>query len=295
MKLPVFFLFLFSITLSFSQTLYLNKVATVSKRTYRYQKTTDNKKLKLDFYRPKKVQGILPLLIYVHGGGFSGGKRNDKNTVRFAKNMAARGYAVATISYRLTRKKLGFGCATKSEDKIIAFNEASKDISAAVHYLLNKSSKFRINTNKIVLIGSSAGAEAVLNLVYVYNDKTLPKAFKFAGVISMAGALTSVENITTETAIPTQLFHGTEDQLVPYDRAPHHYCKTTDAGYLQLYGSRAIADKLKKISASYYLYTIDEGDHSWASRPMFQCTNEIVDFLYYDVLHRKNRSIETTL
>jgi para-nitrobenzyl esterase len=295
MKLPVFFLFFFSITLSFSQTLYLNKVATVSKRTYRYQKTTDNKKLKLDFYRPKKVQGILPLLIYVHGGGFSGGKRNDKNTVRFAKNMAARGYAVATISYRLTRKKLGFGCATKSEDKIIAFNEASKDISAAVRYLLNKSSKFRINANKIVLIGSSAGAEAVLNLVYIYNDKTLPKAFKFAGVISMAGALTSVENITTETAIPTQLFHGTEDQLVPYDRAPHHYCKTTDAGYLQLYGSRAIADKLKKISASYYLYTIDEGNHSWASRPMFQCTNEIVDFLYYDVLHRKNRSIETTL
>jgi para-nitrobenzyl esterase len=294
MKLPVFFLFFFSITLSFSQTLYLNKVATVSKRTYRYQKTTDNKKLKLDFYRPKKVKGILPLLIYVHGGGFSGGKRNDKNTVRFAKNMAARGYAVAAISYRLTRKKLGFGCATKSEDKIIAFNEASKDISAAVRYLLNKSSKFRINANKIILIGSSAGAEAVLNLVYIYNEKTLPKAFKFAGVISMAGALTSVENITTETAIPTQLFHGTEDQLVPYDRAPHHYCKTTDAGYLQLYGSRAIADKLKKISASYYLYTIDEGDHSWASRPMFQCTNEIVDFLYYDVLHRKNRSIETT-
>ena len=295
MKLPVFFLFFFSVTLSFSQTLYLDKVATVSKRTYRYQKTTDHKKLKLDFYRPKKVKGILPLLIYVHGGGFSGGKRNDKNTVRFAKNMAARGYAVAAISYRLTRKKLGFGCATKSEDKIIAFNEASKDISAAVHYLLNKNSKFRINTNKIVLIGSSAGAEAVLNLVYVYNDKTLPTSFKFAGVISMAGALTSVENITTETAIPTQLFHGTEDQLVPYDRAPHHYCNTNDAGYLQLYGSKAIADKLKKISASYYLYTIDEGNHSWASRPMFQCTQEIVDFLYYDVLHRKNRSIETTL
>jgi para-nitrobenzyl esterase len=295
LKLCPCFLFFFSITLSFSQTLYLDKVSKVSKRTYRYNKTSYNKKMKLDFYRPTKVKGVLPLLIYVHGGGFSGGKRNDKNTVDFAKNMASRGYAVAAISYRLTMKNLGFGCATKAEDKVTAFNEASKDVSAAVSYLLEKSSKLRINTNKIVLIGTSAGAETILNLVYVYDDKTLPKDFKFAGLISMAGALTSLENMTTKTAIPTQLFHGTEDQLVPYDRAPHHYCKTTDAGYLQLYGSKAIADKLKKLSASYYLYTIDEGDHSWSSRPIFQCTEEILDFLYYDVLHRNHRIIETTL
>jgi para-nitrobenzyl esterase len=150
----------------------------------------------------------------MHVGGFSGGKRNNKNTVGFAKNRAARGYAIAAISYRLTRKKLGFSCATKSEDKIIAFNKASKNISAAVPYLLNKNSKFKINTHKIVLIGTNTVAEAILNLVYVYTDKTLPKSLKFAGVISMTGALTSLEKMTTKTAIPTQLFQGTKEQLV---------------------------------------------------------------------------------
>jgi para-nitrobenzyl esterase len=60
------------------------------------------------------------------------------------------------------------------------------------------------------LIGTNAVAEAVLNLVYVYTDKTLPKSLKFAGLISMAGALTSLENMITKTAIQTQLFHGTE-------------------------------------------------------------------------------------
>ena len=294
-KLCTCFLFFFSCILSFSQTLYLDKVSKVSKRTYRYQKTRGHKKLKLDFYKPKKVKGALPLLVYVHGGGFAGGKRNDKNTVYFAKNMASRGYAVAAISYRLTMKNLGFGCATKAADKVTAFNEASKDISAAVSYLLEKSQKLKINTNKIVLIGTSAGAEAILNLVYVYRDKILPKDFKFAGLISMAGAVSSLENITKETAIPTQLFHGTEDELVPYNSAPHHYCKTTDAGYLQLYGSRAIADKLKKLSASYYLYTIEKGDHSWSGKPMFQCTEEMLDFLYFDVLYRNHRMIEKTL
>lgn len=295
MKIFTSLLFFFILKIGFSQTLYLDKVTTVSKRTYKYHKTINKTKLKFDFYKPKKVKGKLPLLIYVHGGGFSGGKRNDKNTVTFARNMASRGYAVASISYRLTMKKLGFGCETKPEYKIKAFNSVSEDISIAVKYLLKKSGKFKLNTGKIILVGSSAGAEAVLNLAYVYNNTILPKGFKFAGLISMAGAVTSIENITKENAIPTQLFHGTDDKLVPYNNAPHHYCKKTDKGYLELYGSKAIANKLKKLEQSFYLYTINKGNHSWSGRPMHQCITEMLDFLYYDVLIKSKRMIETTI
>lgn len=294
MKIFTTVLFFFIIKVGFSQTIYLDKVAAVSKRTYKYHKTENNTKLKLDFYKPKKIKGKLPLLVFVHGGGFSGGKRNDKNSVSFALNMASRGYAVASISYRLTMKKLGFGCDTKFEDKIKAFNSASEDISIAVKYLLKKKRKFKLNTDKITLVGSSAGAEAILNLVYVYNNEILPNNFKFAGLISMAGAVTSLEKIKKENAIPTQLFHGTDDPLVPYNNAPHHYCKKTDKGYLELYGSKAIANKLKELEQSYNLYTINKGDHSWASKPIYQCTTEILNFLYYDVLRKSKRMIETT-
>jgi para-nitrobenzyl esterase len=162
----LFFIFC-SATLSFSQTLYLEKVSTVSIGTYRYLKTTDNKKMKLDFYRPKKVKGILPLLIYVHAGGFSGGKRNDKNTVRFAKNMATRAYAMAAISYRLTMKKRGFRCDTRSKDKVKAFNAASEDRSTALEYLLKK--KISLAPRKMILVSSSAGVEAVLNGAYGHH------------------------------------------------------------------------------------------------------------------------------
>jgi predicted esterase len=124
--------------------------------------------------------------------------------------------------------------------------------------------------------------------------KILPKDFKFAGIISMAGALSSLENINNKTAIPTQIFHGTANQLVPYNIAPHHYCDITDAGYLILYGAKAIAHKLKSISASFYLYTIDKGNHSWSGRPIYECTKEIIDFLYCDVLKEKKRQIEVT-
>lgn len=294
MKLCIPFLLIFIVNTGFSQTMYLDQFATVSKRTYIYQKTEDRSKLKLDFYKPKKVKGPLPLLLYVHGGSFSGGKRDEENIVNFAKNMATRGYAVASISYRLTMKKLGFGCNTKSEDKIKAFNAVSKDISAAVKYLLKRKRKFRIHPRKIILIGTSAGAEAVLNLVYVHRIKTLPKDFKFAGAISMAGAITSLDHITKENAIPTQFFHGTDDQLIPYNIAPHHYCKENSAGYLMLYGSKAIANKLKILGQSFYLYTINKGDHSWSGKPIYLCPKQILDFLYYDVLKNKKRQTEVT-
>jgi len=282
------------VKIGFSQSIYLDSITTVSKRTYTYKKVK-KERLRLDFYRPKKVEKETPVIIYVHGGGFSGGKRNEDYIKKFSFHMAERGYAVASISYQLIMKQLGFGCDTPSEEKINAFNTASEDISFAIKYLLEKKEKLNIDENKIILIGSSAGAEAVLNLAYIYKNNILPEKFKFAGLISMAGAVISAEKITEETAIPTQLFHGTDDQLVPYDISPHHYCKPENKGFLMLYGSKAIANRLNELDKPYYIYTIKNGDHSWSSRPMVDCTSDMLDFLYYDVLENKKRQIDITM
>lgn len=280
---------------NFSQEKYLEKGFKFSASTYTYQRIKKEKNLKLDFYKPKKTKGKVPLLIYVHGGGFSGGDKKDKISKDFAIEMAAHGYAVASISYRLTMKGIGFGCTTNAALKKETFNEVSKDISYAVKYLLKRNRKFKIDANTIVLVGSSAGAEAILNLAYVYDNTILDANFKFAGIIAMAGATVSVDKITKETAIPTQLFHGTEDKLVPYNIASHHYCDVNSVGYLNLFGSKAIADKLKSINKPFYLYSIKGGNHSWNSRPIYECKNEIIDFLYYDVLKKKNRQITTEI
>jgi len=275
-----------------AQKLYLIDSFKVKKRTFTYHKLKLEKNLKLDLYRPKKLKTIRPLIIYVHGGGFSGGKRNDEVSKAFSTEFAKLGYNVASISYRLTMKGIGFGCDTKSDLKIKAFNEASKDLSYAIQYLLKKQKRFKIDTNKIILVGSSAGAEAILHFAYVYNNTILNDDVKIAGLVSMAGALTTLKNINSKTAIPTQLFHGTKDELVPYNIAPHHYCNIADEGYLELFGSRAIADHLKKIDKSYYLYTVKNGDHSWNSRPIFEAKERILDFLYFDVLQNKQRKTE---
>lgn len=295
MKQIFVLLFLLLINPYYAQQKYRIKIAKPVKRSYTYQRLKKNKNLKLDFYKPKKIKGHKPLLVYVHGGGFSGGKRNDSYAVDFAKEITSYGYAVASISYRLTMKGIGFGCNTTSDLKIKAFNEVSKDISYAIKYIINRNRKFKIDTSKIILIGSSAGAEAVLNLAYVYDNKILDPNFKFAGIIGMAGAITTIDKITANNAIPTQLFHGEKDNLVPYNIAPHHYCKKENAGYLKLYGSKAIADRLKSLQKPYYLYTVSNGDHSWNSRPIYECKNEILDFLFFDVLQQQNRQTEIKL
>lgn len=294
MLIKILFIIVF-IPFGFAQTKYLDSGPDIIKTTHTYHVFDKKDSLNLDFYRPKGFKEKLPLLLYVHGGGFSGGQRDHPNTVAFANKIAERGYAVASISYRLIMKKLGFSCDTKTEDKINAFDTAAEDVSLAVKHILDNDSIYNIDTNKIIISGSSAGAETVLHLQYVLDNTILPTDFKFAGVIGFAGAIINRDNINTKTAIPTLLFHGTNDNLVPYNIAAHHYCNPGSEGYMMLYGSRAIADRLKGLGKSYYLFSINGGTHSWSGVPLSRCVTEVIDFMNNDVINGAKRQTERTV
>lgn len=262
--------------------------------THKYYTTEKKLKLDFDFYKSTLYKQDLPLIIYVHGGGFSGGSKDEDFIKNYCLEMARNRFAVASISYRLTMKKFGFGCDTDASLKINAFNSASEDISFVTNYFIKNNRKFGVNPDKIILVGSSAGAEAILNLAYVYKNKILPKDFKYAGLIAMAGAITTLDKITKDTAIPSQFFHGVQDELVPYDIAPHHYCKENSKGFLTLYGSKAIANKLKELNQSYHLQTIEDGDHSWNAKPMYLNLKEMLTFIDEQIIQRKVKQIEIT-
>jgi len=144
-----------------------------------------------------------------------------------------------------------------------------------------------IDPQKIILSGSSAGAEAVLNAAYqapyCYGLDSGPVSY--AGVISFAGAIPDTARIYKESAVPSLLFHGTCDNLVPYATAPHRHCKETDPGYLLFHGSYTIAEKLKKIGTPYWLYTYCNASHEIAGSPMGNNFNEIIDFCYSFILN----------
>ncbi len=223
--------------------------------------------LHLDFYSSKSTQnGSSPLLVLLHGGGFASGRRNGAHEVRFSKSMAEKGFAVASISYRLTRKGDPFNCQCHTEKKMHSFISATEDLSEAIQFLTNKKD-LAFDRETIVLVGSSAGAEAVLHSAYMGNDyrfSHVPK-FNIAGLISFAGAVSNASYMTKDNAVPTLMIHGKKDKLVPYATAPHHYCPEDQPGYLMLDGPKTIASNLQALDVSYILAYDNEGGHEWAN------------------------------
>ena len=299
-----FSLFTITFFLSFfvanSQERYLEEIVdTVDVGTYTYV-VKDGEQLNMDIYQPMyDAEFERPVIMYVHGGGFEGGARDEPNIQEFCKRMARRGYVVASVSYRLTRKgtDTGFGCDCPANAKMATYDKVVADLQDATYFLIEQREMLGIDPQKIILSGSDAGAEAVLNTAYTsptcYDLESGPVAY--AGVIAMAGAIPDLNRIYDESAIPSMFFHGTCDDLVPYGTAPHHYCKEDDVGFLVLNGSSAIAEKLQSLDTPYWLYTVCGGDHSVAVSPMIDYFEEIMQFCFDYAINGENNQIHTVV
>lgn len=241
----------------------------------------DGEDLVINLYKPENSGPESPLMIFMHGGGFSGGSPKNPQEVKFAKIAASKGYTVGLISYRLTRKGKSFGCDFEAEGKIATFKAAAEDFMDAVKFMITNSEKFRIDPEKIIAGGSSAGAEAVLNAVYnpdLMFENGKYSDIRISAVISLAGALVDVRYLNEKNAIPGIFFHGTDDNLVPYGTAPHHYCENTKPGYLILDGSKTIVERLDELHASYLFYTELGARHEISGMP-FDDLPQVFQFL----------------
>jgi len=217
--------------------------------------------LKLDVYLPPNhVAGVkYPLILWVHGGGFLIGDK--ESAAQFSSDMAKRGFVTAPIDYRLGwTKSESNTCDGDSTEAKEAFYRAQQDARAALRYLVANADKYSIDTNWIFIGGSSAGGVTSLNLPYYTQqvadaslgtaltsklgplnaDNTLTNTFKIKGVMSMWGAVGDLSMITRANAVPTILFHGTADSVVPFDIDNFYFCKS----YPMAYGTKPVYDLL---------------------------------------------------
>lgn len=252
-------------------------------KTYTYF-TNDSIRLDLDLFLPKNDNSkVTPLVIYVHGGGFSNGNRTAGH--KLANYLVNQNIACASISYTLYMKDKSFGCDGILSEKIKAIQIATSQLWLATDFLIQKSEEINIDTTKIFIAGSSAGAETVIHAPYWDRnemqlfDKKLSKTFKYAGVIAGAGAIMDLNLITDDNMIPMLFFHGSKDRLVPYGTASHHYCSPNSPGWLMLFGSHSISLHLHRLNESFEMITFRGGSHSYAGAYFFQNQQPVVDFI----------------
>lgn len=239
----------------------------IQKSTHEYA-VKDGTSLSLDVYQtPNSDNTLRPVLLWVHGGGFSGGKRDNDMEVKLMEAFAKQGYVGVSITYRLLRKgqATGFSCDCPRSGKINVFRESALDTWDALHFMHANRAQFQIDPQKIIVGGSSAGAEAILNAVYLrdwlFEGPSKYDEIEPAAIFSLAGAVVDARYIGAHNAVPGVFFHGTKDNLVPYATAPHHYCAPEKPGYIWLDGSATITEQLKANNSAYLLYTYVDARH----------------------------------
>lgn len=198
-------------------------------------KAVDSIALKLDIYNKVGHTGDAPLIIFVHGGSWSGGDKKDYKlyTIPFAQ----KGYITASVQYRLSG--------------VAKFPAQLLDVNDAIKFLKRNAAKYHIDASKIVLVGGSAGGHLVLLSAYsnANTTKTDEITAEVQGVVDIYGptditveglrdhksianlmglsydeATVAYEkaspiNYVSKNVPPTLIFHGTIDNLVPISQS----------------------------------------------------------------------------
>jgi acetyl esterase/lipase len=227
--------------------------------------TGGERKLHLDLYLPKGRTKSTPAVIFIHGGAWKSGKRSDMKF--YCVKFAEKGYVTATVTYRLTDEA--------------PFPAAVHDVKCAVRWLRVNAVKYKVDPERIVVSGNSAGGHLSMMIGYS-DDPLLEGSGGYNGVSSRVCAVVNFygpTDLTTDFAKkqgvvedfmggktfdespdvykqasplfhlnkddpPTLIFHGTIDGTVPVVQADK------------------LAEKLKKLGIDYVYERYDGWPHA---------------------------------
>ena len=262
--------------------------------TFHYA-THNGEELYMDRYTlGEATESARPCMIFAFGGGFVMGERDHEYYSVYFDRLAREGIVVVSIDYRLGLKgiKADGGLVAMIEVFNNAINIAVEDMYAATNYVIARAEEWGVDTSKIMISGSSAGAITAVQAEWMRCNgaeraQVLPEDFRYAGVVSCAGAIFSVKGKPKFDTMPAPmlLFHGTSDSNVPYDHS-----SMFGVGF---YGSAYIVKQLDKLGSPYWFYSVEYGDHSIAGIPLFYQCDVIMQFINDFVLNGNSLQIDT--
>ena len=278
-------------TLSFAQG---------KKTTYKVAQR-DTCDLYLDMYEPVDIPGDTldrPTILYVFGGGFITGQRDDPWVLPWFKLLNENGYRVVSVDYRLGLKGIRmrfdlFHLIESAGYTKKAVDMGVEDVFASVRYLADHP-ELGVDMDNIVIAGSSAGAMISLSSELEACNRTvraeiLPEGFHFAGVMSFAGAIMSDSGKPEykRSPCPQLLIHGTADGAVEYEKMGF--------GRWGMFGSSFLVDKvLKPAGYVYQIYRYVDHSHDMAANMVANWPEE-KRFLEVSVIGRRPLVIDCTV
>ncbi|MGM0410006.1 MAG: alpha/beta hydrolase fold domain-containing protein [Bacillota bacterium] len=204
-------------------------------------KKTENEELELDILYPEvKLDKKYPVVIYLHGGGFIRGDKEEIYSLGpLVEEWHKNGWAVISLNYRLL-----YGNTM--------FPDNYNDVKDAIKWVIKNSNKYNFSTEKISVVGHSAGGtlallsglrnENISSIVSLsaptklYGEETFELRKKIMNVLNTNELNDKVLkeaspiNYLTKNSPPLMIIHGTVDNFVPFSQAEIFYEKAKEIG-----------------------------------------------------------------
>jgi acetyl esterase/lipase len=200
-------------------------------------KNIGGKSLQLDIYIPKNVSKPVPLLVFIHGGGWRGGDRADYLVYLVA--FAKKGYITATVSYRLLKDAPYPACA--------------EDITDAVSWFFKNGQKYGYDPDRIALIGGSAGGHLAMLAGYGWKNPATnidtAGDHRIKAVVDIYGPYDLTTEYARTHSLVTSFLNNTYEKApeIFSEASPKHYLDSTDPPTMILQGT---SDQLVPVSQS---------------------------------------------
>ncbi|RAI88458.1 alpha/beta hydrolase [Algoriphagus yeomjeoni] len=201
-----------------------------------YQSDTLKKHL-LDIYLPANATGKVPLIVFIHGGGWlSNDKYADMGYMKeTVSEILESGYALASIDYRFSTQAV--------------FPAQMLDCNAAISYLVDNADNYGFDTERMALMGFSAGGHLASMIGLANNNKVdefyLPninRSFGFKAVVDFYGP---ADLTLFPGAIDAKSPEGLLIGAAPLDRpdlakmaSPVSYVDENDPPFLIIHGEK---------------------------------------------------------
>ncbi|MEP2530509.1 hypothetical protein [Shimia sp.] len=199
--------------------------------------------LALDLYLPETPAQAT--VLHAHGGGFFKGHRRAKRVRPLAERLTQQGLALASVSYRLATPPTAF---TASDLEIIresrkrslrqgvsiakrmlgpAFEAARQDIGTALSFLRLNHSRYDIQSDKVAVLGISAGGIAGFSLAY--PPANLPQFPKPDAVVALGATMVQPWEFT-KNGPPALLIHSQQDNIIAPGNAQNTFAAAQMVG-----------------------------------------------------------------